>query len=163
MRSILLLLAVLSALLPAATTRAAESGLALPRFVALRADEVTLRAGPGLRYPKVWVYQRKNLPMEVIAEFDTWRKVRDWEGSEGWVHQSLLTGARYAVITGTTRALRRDPDDNAAVVVRAQPGVILEILECRANAPWCRLGRDTMRGWLRRDGFWGAYPDETVK
>ena len=86
----LMALAIFASLATPIVASAQESGLPIPRFVALRSDKVFLRSGPGLRYPKVWIYQRRNMPMEVVSEFDTWRKVRDWEGSEGWVHQSLL-------------------------------------------------------------------------
>ena len=77
------------------------------RFVSLRADEVNVRAGPGVRYPVKWVFVRKLMPVEVIAEFDTWRKIRDWEGAEGWVHRAMLSGRRSIVVTGKVATLRR--------------------------------------------------------
>jgi SH3-like domain-containing protein len=83
-----------------AGTACAEAGLALPRFVSLRSDEVNLRTGPGTNYPVEWVYVRRGLPVEIIAEFDNWRKVRDIEGTVGWIHKSLLSGKRMAVILG---------------------------------------------------------------
>src|SRR5579862_3380664 len=88
------------------------SGLPLPRFASLRSDEVNLRSGPGVRYPVDWIYTRRDLPVEVIAEFDTWRKIRDWQGTEGWVHQSFLSARRMVVVTGERRRLRADPDEH---------------------------------------------------
>ena len=78
--------------------RIGESGLTLPRFVSLRASEVNMRTGPGTRYPIAWVYKQRNLPVEIVDEFDTWRRIRDWEGSEGWVHQSMLHGRRSIMV-----------------------------------------------------------------
>ena len=135
----------------------------MPRFVSLRAAVVNLRTGPGVRYPVEWVFKRRRLPVEVIAEFETWRKVRDWEGTEGWVHRSMLTGRRSAVVTGAVRGLRREPSEDAGVVARAEPGVVGDLNRCRRGEPWCRVRIDGHEGWLRRDEFWGAYPDETVK
>src|SRR5258708_28049028 len=84
---------------PTAEGAAANTG-PLPRYLSLRSDEVNLRTGPGVRYPVDWVLQRRNMPVEVLAEFENWRKIRDWQGTEGWVHQSMLSGRRYAIVTG---------------------------------------------------------------
>ena len=75
-----------------------NSGLTIPRFVSLRSNKVFVRTGPALRYPIKWIYTREGLPVEVVQEFDTWRKVRDKDGEEGWIHSSLLSGKRHAVI-----------------------------------------------------------------
>ena len=85
-----------------AQTERAASGLPLPRFVSLRSDKVHMRTGPGVRYPIDWVYKRQNMPMEVVAEFGTWRKVRDFQGTEGWMHQSMLSNKRTLAVTGQT-------------------------------------------------------------
>ncbi len=151
--------------LSAATVPAAEgvgsvTNLPLPRFVSLRANEVNLRTGPGTTYPIDWVYVRRGMPVEVIAEFDVWRKIRDWQGTVGWVHQSMLDGRRTALIAGGERALRRDAADDAGAVARLEPGVIGQLLQC--EVAWCRLEADGYRGWLRRDEFWGVYPDEKL-
>src|SRR5690606_25372001 len=103
------------------------SGLPLPRFVSFRAEEVNLRTGPGVQYPVDWVYRRRNLPVEVIAEFGTWRKVRDIQGTQGWVHQSLLSSNRFVAITGQTRTLRRRADAQSPAVARVEPGVIAQV------------------------------------
>lgn len=133
----------------------------LPRYVSLRSDEVNLRTGPGARYPVEWVFTRKNLPVEVLAEFENWRKIRDWEGAEGWVHQSMLSSRRYALIVGEPRTLRRQPEPGAPAVARAEPGTLGQVLECRDR--WCRLDVGGFKGWLPRAEMWGVYPGETMK
>ncbi len=135
----------------------AQSGLPLPRFVSLGSNEINLRTGPGGSYPVDWVYQRRNMPVEVIAEFDNWRKVRDWQGTVGWVHQNLLSGERYARITDVERLLLSRPGDGTPVAW-LMPGVIARILSCQPD--WCELEAGGYRGWLSRDGFWGVYPHE---
>jgi SH3-like domain-containing protein len=143
-----------------AETLGSETKLPIPRFVSLRSGEVNLRTGPGTNYPVDWVFVRRGLPVEIIAEFDVWRKIRDWQGTVGWVHQSMLDGRRTARITGADRELHNEPAEDAAVVARVAPGVIGRLLECEAS--WCELDADGYRGWLKRDEFWGVYPDERV-
>lgn len=133
----------------------------LPRFVTLRADEVNLRTGPGERYPIDWVLIRKGLPVEIVDEFDVWRKIRDFQGSEGWVHQRMLTGARNVLIEGSVRILHVEPDAASPAVARAEAGVVARLLECRG--PWCRVEAQGIKGWLKRDEVWGVYPDESVQ
>ncbi|HLI10082.1 MAG TPA: SH3 domain-containing protein [Alphaproteobacteria bacterium] len=140
---------------------AAESGLPIPRFVTLRSDKVNVRAGPGVRYPIEWVFERKGMPVEVVAESDVWRKVRDIEGTEGWVNQNLLSSRRGVIVTGGIRSLRREPRDDAPIVARAEPDVIGQLLECAG--PWCRVDLSGFRGWLKRGEFWGVYPNEKIE
>ena len=139
---------------------AAEKALPVPRFVSLRADEVNLRSGPGERYPIDWVLTRKGLPVEIVQEFDVWRKIRDSQGSVGWVHQRMVTGARTIIVTGEVRTLRADPDPASPGVARAEPGVVARLLECRGA--WCRVEANDFKGWLRRSEVWGVYADEVV-
>lgn len=138
-----------------------KQGLPIPRFVSMRHGEVNVRVGPGLRYPISWVYKRKDMPVEIIEEFETWRKIRDWEGTEGWVNHVEVGSKRSVIVTGEIRALRRDPDLQAAPVARVEPGVIGKLLECpAAQAEWCRVEFEESRGWLRRTEIWGVLPQE---
>ncbi|MBV8170293.1 MAG: SH3 domain-containing protein [Alphaproteobacteria bacterium] len=139
--------------------QAADSALPVPRFVSLRSDEVNVRTGPGVRYPIDWVFQRKTMPVEVLAEVDTWRKVRAADGTEGWVHQSMLTGRRTAMVTGRdVLTLRKRNASDADAVAMLEPGVIGNLLECRDA--WCRLEIAGNKGWLPRDTLWGVLPSE---
>lgn len=162
-RAIVLLLALAAAPLCAAAQTAVgtETQLPLPRFVSLRSNEINLRTGPGVNYPVEWVYRRRGMPVEVVAEFDSWRKVRDWQGTVGWVHQSMLDGRRGALIIGGERILRREPAAGAAGVARLEPGVIARLKEC--GSEWCLLESDSYDGWLKRDEFWGVYPGESLE
>jgi SH3-like domain-containing protein len=137
----------------------------VPRFVSLRADTVNLRTGPGNRYPIEYVYHRKGYPLEIIAEFDQWRQVRDWQGTEGWVHQRMVTGVRNIVVQGSQHILRQSGDGGAAPVAKLDPGVIAHLLEC--SDAWCRIdvqnGASDVKGWLARNEIWGVLPNEVVK
>lgn len=135
------------------------SGLPVPRFVSLRSDEVNLRTGPGLNYPIEWVYQRRGLPVEVIDEFDTWRQIRDFEGTEGWVHQSMIDGQRTFLITNDEQPIVMTPEDQAKTAARLQKGVVGEIQECDANG-WCLVSVKGYRGWIKHADFWGSLDGE---
>lgn len=137
-----------------------ESGLPVPRFVSLHAQKANVRTGPGVRYPVDWVLVRRGMPVEIVAEFEHWRKIRDWQGTEGWVHQSMLSGVRTAVVMNEVRALRRSADAQAPVTARLEPGVIARVLAC--GGAWCRLDAAGFKGWIPRTGIWGVSDDETL-
>jgi SH3-like domain-containing protein len=139
----------------------ADTSAAVQHYVTLRANEVNLRAGPGEQFPIQWIYRRKGLPVEVIGKSDVWRKIRDWQGTEGWVHQRMLIEVRTVIVRGTVRPLHSDPDPASAIVARAEPGVIAKLLECRGA--WCRVETADVRGWLGRNEVWGVDPNEEVR
>jgi SH3-like domain-containing protein len=138
-----------------------ETGPKLPRFASLRSDQVNLRVGPGENYPIEWVLTRKEMPVEIIRAFENWRMIRDWQGTEGWVHERMLTGKRAVVIKGGIRALHRQPEVTSPPVARAEPGVVARLLECRAD--WCRIDAADHAGWVQRADLWGVYPDEVLQ
>ncbi len=146
-----------------ALSAAKGTGLPLPRFVSIRSGEVNLRTGPGVQYPVDWVYRRPDLPVEIVAEFGTWRKIRDWQGTQGWVHQGMLAGQRTLIVTGKARTIRTKPELDAQAVAQIEPGVIGRLQECPNGTVWCRIYVKGFNGWLPRDDFWGVYPDEIIR
>jgi SH3-like domain-containing protein len=137
--------------------------LHLPRYVCLRSDDVNMRSGPGERYPVLWQYKRRDLPVKVEREFDVWRLIEDMDGIKGWVNQALLTGKRTFVVTGTEDVtLRADSSDGASAVAVLKPGVVGRVLACTNGAPWCRVQAGDYSGYLPRTAFWGTDPGEAV-
>jgi SH3-like domain-containing protein len=147
---------------PAIAAPVTNSGLPIPRFVALKSNEVNVRTGPGSRYPISWVYRKADMPVEVVEEFDYWRKIRDAEGTTGWVHKTMLEGKRYAMIKGKkAQIMRIDHEEKAKPILKAEPMVIGKIVECEKS--WCRLQIDGRKGWLPKSTLWGVYPDEVME
>ena len=149
-----------------APTMGSVTSLPLPRFAALRSDEVNMRSGPGTRFPIEWTYQRRELPVEIVREFELWRRIRDPEGTEGWVHQSTLMGRRSFIVRGapgTEVMLRRRAEDQAQPVARLRPGVVGRLRACEANSPWCEAQIGEHRGYIKRADIWGVGPAEEVK
>ena len=142
-------------------TAIAETGYPLPRYASLRANEVHLRTGPGVRYPVDWKYHSRGMPVEITAEFENWRKIRDWQGTEGWVHRSMLSGRRTIVVTGGLQPLRQDPDANSVLSARVMEKAVGRVLECEGD--WCHLEVGERRGWMRRGHIWGVYSYEKLK
>ena len=141
------------------TFAANTSGLPVPRFVSLKNEETNIRTGPGTRYPIQWVYRRAGMPVEVIEEFDLWRKVRDAEGTAGWVHKTMIVGTRHVMIKGKeARVVRIDADAHAKPILKAEPSVTASLLEC--NPSWCRIQLSGRKGWIEKDYLWGVYKDE---
>ena len=141
------------------------SGLPLPRFVSLKADRVNVRQGPNKDQDVRWVYTRSGMPVEITAEYENWRRIRDWEGAEGWVYHSLLSGRRTAVVVPTLKdepvTLHDAPDPEAPVVAKLEGGVLGSLKSC--SGTWCLLTGKGFEGYIRQERLWGAYPNETVE
>jgi SH3-like domain-containing protein len=141
------------------------SGLQVPRFVSLKSDRVNVRGGPTKGNDVTWIYTRAALPVEVTAEFENWRRVRDWEGAEGWVYHSLLSGRRTVIVAARTKASDEllpllDRAETGTVVARLQPGVLGQVRRC--TGAWCRIVGDGFDGWIEQDRLWGVYPNERI-
>jgi SH3-like domain-containing protein len=134
----------------------------LPRFASLRSDDVNMRAGPGTRYRIDWVYKRRDLPVKIQREFENWRWVSDADGISGWVHQATLMGRRDFIVQKADATLRSEASDAAASVAVLKPGVIGRIRSCDAASDWCNVQTGSYRGYLRREQFWGTFPDEPI-
>ena len=139
---------------PQDPNKGSNSGLPVPRFVSLRAAQMSLRTGPGERYPIEWVYQRRDLPVEIEREFDIWRLIRDADGVRGWVQEVMVMGRRSFEVTGADSTLRHDPDEKSPAVAILRVGVIGHIRACAAVSDWCQVEVHGLRGWLRREAFW---------
>ncbi len=140
-----------------------ESGLALPRMVSLRSNLINARSGPGARYPIEWVYRQKGAPVEIIAEFELWRKIRDWDGSETWVHKSMLSGKRSVKMTAKGESnIYNSQDYNSPVIAKVEDGVIGDIKKCPAGSSFCLIQFGSVEGWVPRSNFFGAYSDEVI-
>jgi len=130
-----------------------------PYCVSLKVDEAYMREGPSDMHRVKWIYRRKGLPLEVIATFDAWRRVRDMDGEVGWMHMALLTRDRTAVVTGGPGAEVHVRDDTTSeVVARAEPGAIGRLLGCGTLA--CEVEFTGAEGWIARARLWGIHGGE---
>jgi SH3-like domain-containing protein len=135
--------------------------LPVPRFVSLKSDRINLRVGPGRNYPILWVLTRKDMPVEIVREFDDWRMIEDWQGTRGWVQERMVMGTRNVIVTGAVEPLYASPSRNAALVARAEPGVIARLLKC--EAAWCRIEAGHIAGWAEKSEVWGVFPQEILQ
>ncbi len=143
-----------------AQERGPVTNLPMPRFVSLKVGEANVRRGPSLTHRIDWVFTRKGMPLEIIGEFGHWRRVRDRDGVGGWMHYSLLSGVRTAIIETDLTALYQRPDPATPVSAYLEAGVIARIEKCSPD--WCRIRADGYRGWTLKDTIWGARPGEVV-
>jgi len=154
-----------STITAAPSAGATASGLPVPRFVSLKSARVNVRVGPGEDYRVAWVFVKPGLPIEVIQEFDNWRRIRDSDGQVGWVFQSLLSGKRTAVVApwqgGEPRPIRASATTEARITAYLEPGVVGEVERCADG--WCQISGQGYAGWIARDQLWGVYPDEDIK
>lgn len=150
---------ILTGMMP---TKGASTGLPLPRFASLKTSPVQMRVGPGFRYPINWVLQERNLPVEIIREYDVWRQVELSDGTEGWVQELKLSGKREFVVTGDIRDLHSTTEADAPVVAKVEPGVIGHITSCAIGSQWCEVSIGNVDGWLLRSDIFGVLPDEVL-
>lgn len=141
-----------------------NSGLPLPRFASLKSDRVNLREGPSKDHRTKWIYEKAGLPVEITAEFETWRRIRDSEGAEGWVLHNLLAGRRTAIIAPWAKdnpiPLYSKPDTTSPMMAKLMPNVVASIKTC--DKQWCKLWGDGYEGYVQQQQLWGVYPDEIL-
>lgn len=137
----------------------ASKKLPVPRFVSTKSAEVNARSGPGISYPIEWVFIKKGEPLEITAEFEQWRYVKDIEGQGGWIHSSVLSGKRSVIITSKeVVAIHKSPDHSTRVVAKVSPNVRCEFKKCQKL--WCKIKCQSYDGWINRKYLWGIYPEE---
>ncbi|WP_435230221.1 SH3 domain-containing protein [Pseudopelagicola sp. nBUS_20] len=138
--------------------RGPVTNLPLPRFVSLKASKANVRRGPSLTHRIDWVYKRRNMPLEITAEYGHWRRVRDIEGAGGWVHYSLLSGVRTVIIERDMLSLSMRPEHDTPAIAQLELGVVAKLGECRLY--WCRLNANGHKGWAQKTELWGVKPEE---
>ena len=133
-----------------------------PPLASLDRDKVFLREGPSYQYRILWVYRHKGLPVKIIAQYDVWRRVQDWQGSIGWIHASQLSDARTVIVTAKKQApLRENADPASKILALAGPGVIAKLEACSARA--CEIGVRGSDGWIDKKNIWGVNAGESFR
>ena len=144
----------------AAQDRGPVTNLPLPRYVSLKTSEGNVRRGPSRTHRIDWIFKRKDMPLQITAEHGHWRRVRDRDGAGGWVHYSLLSGARTVIVEAESVDMKVMPDDGARVTARLEMGVIARIEECLPD--WCEIEAAGYEGWVRKGALWGVGRDEVL-
>lgn len=139
-------------------SRGPVTNLPMPRFVSLKAAEGNVRRGPSLSHRIDWVFTRRNMPLEITGEYGHWRRVRDREGVGGWMHYSLLSGARTVIVAEDMTPLLMKPEGAAPATAHAEAGVIARLGDCTQD--WCRISADGHRGWTPKSALWGVGAEE---
>jgi SH3-like domain-containing protein len=141
------------------------SGLPVPRYVSLKADKVNVRGGPSRDHEVTWVFTRIGIPVEITAESENWRRIRDAEGAEGWVFHSLLSGRRTALVSpsGKVESFPLYERTGAAgrIVARLQARVLATVRHC--DGRWCRIFGEGFDGYMEQHLLWGVYPEEVIE
>lgn len=134
------------------------TNLPLPRFVSMKAVEGNVRRGPSLTHRVDWVFKHENMPLKIIAEYGHWRRVQDAEGQGGWMHYSLLSGARYITVIEEKIRLYLTPNDAAATKAYAEQGALLRLRSCVEE--YCEISAQGAYGWAKKSMIWGVNANE---
>ncbi len=141
--------------------RGEVTNLPLPRFVSLKAGEANVRRGPSLSHRIDWIFTRRDMPLQVVAEFENWRRVVDREGLGGWIHFTLLSGVRTVIIDEDMQPVYSRASEDSSQVAILESGVIARLKGCTAT--WCEVDADGYDGWLPKSAIWGVDPDEVLE
>ncbi|QFS81762.1 Bacterial SH3 domain protein [Roseivivax sp. THAF40] len=142
----------------ASDSRGPVTNLPLPRFVSMKAAEGNVRRGPSLSHRIDWVYVRRDMPLEVTAEYGHWRRVRDRDGAGGWLHYALLSGSRTVIVEKEKLVVRARPTADAPGVAEFGLGVIAHLGKCLPD--WCEVEAGGHSGWAPKTALWGVGPKE---
>ena len=132
-----------------------------PYWASIVPGQARTRSGPGRNFPAVWMYQRRGLPVKVVATFPAWRKIEDPDGAQGWMQANMLTDERSGMVKGEVRPMRARPDAGAPIVWRAAPGVVGKLRRCEGG--WCDFDVAGRRGWIEASALWGVEPGESFE
>lgn len=143
---------------PATETVGPETGLPIPRFVSMKSDRANVRRGPSKTHRIDWEFLRRGMPVEVLAEYGHWRRIRDHDGMGGWVHYALISGNRTVLVEQDMLELHYRPDPDTRVTAKLEAGVIAELGDCTLD--WCELSVGGYDGWAPKTAMWGVSPDE---
>ena len=135
------------------------SGKEVPRFETLKYNAVNGRAGPSRDHPILWRYERKGLPLLVIKESQTWRRVRDPSGAEVWVHAHMLEPDTKAMVQ-TDTVMHHAPDAESEEIARIEATVLVELGKCADN--WCRIEAGNYKGFVLVTALWGVTTSEAA-
>lgn len=149
---------LLAPMLASAEERGPVTNLPLPRFVSLKTSEANVRRGPSLTHRIDWVFTRRGMPLEIIGEYGHWRRVRDRDGMGGWVHYSLLSGARTGLVETDLAPVYARANTGSTVNARLEAGVVASIDSCTKQ--WCRVRIEGIKGWMDKSALWGVRSDE---
>jgi SH3-like domain-containing protein len=134
----------------------------VPYWASIATGDALMRTGPERTYPATWRYRRRDLPVQVLQVYGNWRRIREQDGTEGWMLATLLSAQRTAIVTGDGPAeMHADPDAGSGLAWRVEPGVVGRISHCADG--WCLFDAAGRKGYVRTDRIWGVDPGETVE
>ena len=123
------------------------------KFLSLKNNEVNLRQGPSFEYPIIFIYKKKYLPVEVLDESETWRKIKDLKNNSGWIHISQLSKKKSAINVKNNSILYKKPTVYSKPIARLELGRLVLIKKC--NLKWCKMTSDNFSGWIKKNYLWG--------
>jgi SH3-like domain-containing protein len=115
---------------------------------------VILYDAPSLRGSRLYVAPQ-GMPVQVVTSYGDWVKVRDAAGDMGWLEARALSARRNVIVRVANARVRAAPNDDAALVMTADKGVLLELVDPQGG-PWVQVRhRDGIAGYVKAAEVWG--------
>ena len=122
-------------------------------FLTLKNNEVNLRQGPSFEYPIKLIYKKKYLPVIILDQSETWRKIKDFENNSGWIHISQLSKKKSAINTKNNSVLYKKPTIYSKPIAKLESGRLVLIKKCKEK--WCKITTGGFKGWIFENSLWG--------
>ncbi|PWF55213.1 SH3 domain-containing protein [Massilia glaciei] len=123
-------------------------------FRTVGVDALILYDTPSIKGAKLYLAPH-GMPLEIVLSYNDWVKVRDVNGDLAWVPASTLSAKRNVVVRSAGARVRAGPDDNAEILMTADKGVLLELVDPQATS-WVRVRhKEGIAGYVRAADVWG--------
>ena len=132
------------------------SGLKVPRMVSLKKSLTYVRTGPGKEFPIKLEINQKRHPVEIIAEFNNWRKVKTRSNLSGWIHTQLLSSFKTGLIIKET-VLKKRPLNSSKNIAKLLPDLLIKVNKCKLK--WCNIEvfqNKKFVGWVMKKNIWDS-------
>ena len=114
--------------------------------------EAKIRSGAGNNFEVLWKSE-KNFPLAVVKKVGEWYQVKDFQGDEGWVHQSTVGNIPSVITAKDKNVLRSEPKPDAKVLFSVGPGIPFKVI--KRNGKWILVEHeDGDKGWIHESTIW---------
>ena len=128
------------------------AGTAFAERMAINVPKANIRSGPGNQYDIIWNCE-KFYPVQVVNKSGEWYRFKDFEGDEGWIHNSILDNTATVITKNEKCNIRSGPGTEFDIVFTVEKGVPFKVLEKKGQ--WIHIQHaDGDNGWIFETLVW---------
>ena len=125
---------------------------ALAERLSISVPLANIRTGPGTKYDVVWKVE-KYFPFVTQKKSGGWYRFKDFEGSTGWVHKSVVVKTSTVITKKNMCNIRSGPSTRFEIMGTAGMGVPFKVIKKKRG--WLKvLHADGDSGWIHKTLVW---------